>query len=197
MTYIVGLTGGIGSGKSTIANLFVDLGVPIVDADIVAREVVEKGSPLLAQIAEHFGKSILTEEGELNRAELRKKVFADENEKNWLNHLLHPAIRERMLAQLKNEMLNEDSEASMHLIELLTSIRSDELEKQLLDESEEYQICIKEEENSEAEVKRKLSSKEWKLVDRYVTAVNNRWLCCGDYLYQSGMKDILLLMENR
>ena len=81
MTYIVGLTGGIGSGKSTIANLFVKLGVPIVDADIVAREVVEKGSPLLAQIAEHFGTSILTEEGELNRAELRKKVFADENEK--------------------------------------------------------------------------------------------------------------------
>ena len=86
MTYIVGLTGGIGSGKSTIANLFVELGVPIVDADIVAREVVEKGSPLLAQIAEHFGKSILTEEGELNRSELRKKVFSDENEKNWLNH---------------------------------------------------------------------------------------------------------------
>jgi len=103
MTYIVGLTGGIGSGKSTIANLFVELGVPIVDADIVAREVVEKGSPLLAQIAEHFGKSILTEEGELNRAELRKKVFADENEKNWLNHLLHPAIRERMLAQLNSQ----------------------------------------------------------------------------------------------
>ena len=69
----------------------------------------------------------------------------------------------RMLAQLKNEMLNEDSGASTHLIELLTSIRSDELEKQLLDESEEYQNCIKEEENSEAEVKRKLSSKEWKL----------------------------------
>ena len=92
MTYIVGLTGGIGSGKSTIANLFVDLGVPIVDADIVAREVVEKGSPLLAQIAGHFGKSILTEEGELNRAELRKKVFADENEKNWLNHLLHRSL---------------------------------------------------------------------------------------------------------
>ena len=92
MTYIVGLTGGIGSGKSTIANLFVELGIPIVDADIVAREVVEKGSPLLAQIAEHFGKSILTEEGELNRAE-----------KNWLNHLLHPAIRERMLVQLNTQ----------------------------------------------------------------------------------------------
>ena len=103
MTYIVGLTGGIGSGKSTIANLFVELGVPIVDADIVAREVVEKGSPLLVQIAEHFGKSILTEEGELNRSELRKKLFSDENEKNWLNHLLHPAIRERMFAQLNSQ----------------------------------------------------------------------------------------------
>ena len=53
----------------------------------------------------------------------------------------------------------------------------------------------KEEANSEAEVKRKLSSKEWKLVDRYVTAVNNRWLCCGDYLYQAGMKDVLLFLE--
>ena len=69
-----------------------------------------------------------------------------------------------MLAQLKKEMLNEDSGASTHLIELLTSIRSDELEKQLLDESEEYQNCIKEEENSEEEVKRKLSSKEWKFL---------------------------------
>ena len=73
MTYIVGLTGGIGSGKSTIANLFVELGVPIVDADIVAREVVENGSPLLAQIAEHFGKSILTEEGEFKSGRATKK----------------------------------------------------------------------------------------------------------------------------
>lgn len=107
MTYIVGLTGGIGSGKSTIANLFVELGVPIVDADIVAREVVEKGSPLLAQIAEHFGKSILTEEGELNRAELRKKVFADENEKNWLNHLL-PLLIENKLTMLCDRILVVD-----------------------------------------------------------------------------------------
>ena len=104
MTYIVGLTGGIGSGKSTIANLFVELGIPIVDADIVAREVVEKGSPLLAQIAEHFGKSILTEEGELNRAELRKKMYLQmKMKKSWLNHLLHPAIRERMLVQLNTQ----------------------------------------------------------------------------------------------
>ena len=71
MPYIVGLTGGIGSGKSTIGSLFSALGVPVVDADIIARQVVEKGSPLLAELCSHFGTDILTEQGELNRAKLR------------------------------------------------------------------------------------------------------------------------------
>lgn len=100
MTYIVGLTGGIGSGKSTVANLFAELGVPLVDADIVAREVVSKGSPLLAQIAQHFGAQMLTEQGELNRAALRERVFQHEADKQWLNQLLHPAIRRAMQQQL-------------------------------------------------------------------------------------------------
>jgi dephospho-coA kinase len=100
MTYVVGLTGGIGSGKSTIAELFAELGVPIVDADLVARQVVEKGSPLLAEIAAHFGPEILLEDGALNRAALREKVFNHESEKQWLNQLLHPAIRHEMLQQL-------------------------------------------------------------------------------------------------
>ena len=100
MTYVVGLTGGIGSGKSTIAELFAELGVSIVDADLVARQVVEKGSPLLAEIAAHFGPEILLEDGALNRAALREKVFNHESEKQWLNQLLHPAIRHEMLQQL-------------------------------------------------------------------------------------------------
>lgn len=102
MSYIVGLTGGIGSGKSTIADYFTELNVPMIDADIVARQVVEKGSPLLAQIHARFGDHVLTEEGELNRAKLRHIVFADEHEKNWLNELLHPAIRAEMLRQLED-----------------------------------------------------------------------------------------------
>ena len=100
MTYVVGLTGGIGSGKSTIAELFAELGVPVIDADLVARQVVEKGSPLLAEIAAHFGPEILLEDGALNRAALREKVFNHESEKQWLNQLLHPAIRHEMLQQL-------------------------------------------------------------------------------------------------
>lgn len=100
MPYIIGLTGGIGSGKSTIADLFSELGVPTIDADVVARQVVEKGSPLLAQIADHFGSSILTDSGELNRPTLRERIFQSETEKNWLNNLLHPAIRREMLQQL-------------------------------------------------------------------------------------------------
>ena len=100
MTYVVGLTGGIGSGKSTIAELFAELGVPVIDADIVARQVVEKGSPLLTEIATHFGPEILLEDGALNRAALREKVFNHESEKQWLNQLLHPAIRPEMFQQL-------------------------------------------------------------------------------------------------
>ena len=74
--------GGIGSGKSTIAKLFSELGVPVIDADIVARQVVEKGSPLLQQIVAHFGAEMLLENGELNRGALREKVFHHETESN-------------------------------------------------------------------------------------------------------------------
>lgn len=100
MSYVVGLTGGIGSGKSTIADLFAQLGVTIVDADLVAREVVAKGSPLLQQIVNHFGATILTSTGELNRELLRQIIFEQPKEKEWLNNLLHPAIRQAMLQQL-------------------------------------------------------------------------------------------------
>jgi dephospho-CoA kinase len=99
--YIVGLTGGIGSGKTTVANLFHDLGVQSVDADLVAREVVMSGEPALAAIVEHFGAGILQHDGHLDRAVLRAKIFADEAEKQWLNQLLHPLIRQRLLQQLQ------------------------------------------------------------------------------------------------
>ena len=97
---IVGLTGGIGSGKSTVARLFAEQGIHWVDADDVAREVVEPGTPALEAIARHFGDQILLESGGLNRPELRALIFQDENERKWLEQLLHPLIREAMLEQL-------------------------------------------------------------------------------------------------
>jgi dephospho-CoA kinase len=89
----IGLTGGIACGKTTVANLFAALGVPIIDTDILAREVVAPGSPLLAQIAAHFGASVLAADGSLDRRELRSRVFADAAERQWLEQLTHPAIR--------------------------------------------------------------------------------------------------------
>ena len=98
--YIVGLTGGIGCGKTTVSNLFHAFGVPVIDADIVARQVVAPGSPCLSTITEHFGPDILLENGELNRSLLRQKVFSNTEDKTWLDNLLHPAIRQRILTEL-------------------------------------------------------------------------------------------------
>ena len=90
--YVVGLTGGVGSGKSTVAAHFAKLGIQIINADVLAREVVAVGSHALGEIAEHFGSNILTNDGELNRAKLRQLVFDNEEERLWLERLLHPLI---------------------------------------------------------------------------------------------------------
>lgn len=97
---VIGLTGGIGSGKSTVARQFGSLGVHWVDADDVAREVVEPGMPALTVIADHFGKDILTEDGALDRARLRQIVFEQPEQRAWLESLLHPIIREELTRQL-------------------------------------------------------------------------------------------------
>jgi dephospho-CoA kinase len=97
--FIVGLTGGIGSGKSTIARHFIDLGVSCIDADLTAREVVQPGEPALVAIKEHFSHTVLLADGTLDRSKLREIVFADQTARQWLNDLLHPLIRQRMLQQ--------------------------------------------------------------------------------------------------
>ena len=97
--YVVAITGGIGSGKTTIANQFAALGIEVVDADLIAREVVAPGTPALAAITSHFGPEILTEQGLLDRRVLRERIFSDQAAKSWLNALLHPIIRSEMLRQ--------------------------------------------------------------------------------------------------
>lgn len=100
MNLIIGITGGIGSGKSAVTDRFAQLGITVVDADLAARVVVEPGRPALQAIAEHFGADILQADGSLDRAALRRIVFADPAQRQWLEQLTHPLIGEEIRAQL-------------------------------------------------------------------------------------------------
>ena len=95
MSYIVALTGGIGSGKSTVAESFARHGVSIVDADVIARQVVAPGEPALNELSQRFGESIISADGSLNRPALRERIFSNPDEKEWVNKLLHPIIHAR------------------------------------------------------------------------------------------------------
>ncbi|MDP6968140.1 MAG: dephospho-CoA kinase [Gammaproteobacteria bacterium] len=100
MTLIVGLTGGIGSGKTQVADILAGLGVGVVDADVVAREVVAPDTHALGSIAQHFGSHLLDQKGYLRRSELRQIIFSDKQAKAWLESLLHPLIQARIKLQL-------------------------------------------------------------------------------------------------
>jgi len=90
--YIVGLTGGIGCGKSTVAAVFKSLGIQSVDADYASRAVVQPGMPALKDISDRFGRDIILSNGQLDRAKLRQIIFQKVTEKTWLENLLHPLI---------------------------------------------------------------------------------------------------------
>ena len=97
---LVGLTGGIGSGKSAAADRFAEWDIDVVDADLASRAVVEPGMPALQKITEHFGEQLLQADGSLDRAELRKIVFANVEERKWLQGLLHPLISQYLQVQI-------------------------------------------------------------------------------------------------
>lgn len=134
----VGLTGGIASGKSTVAKLFEALGVPVIDTDVLAREVVAPGQPVLRQIAERFGAGVLATDGSLNRAALRARVFANPVERTALEQLTHPAIR--VLVEQRSAAAG--GEYQLHVIPLLveTDGRSRVDRVLVVDCSEELQI---------------------------------------------------------
>lgn len=115
--FILGLTGGIGSGKTAVSDRFQEKGISVVDADICSRIVVEKGRPALDKIAEHFGSEILTHDAELDRAALRSRIFSHVEEKKWLEALLHPLIAEEVFHQLNTATSDYVILASPLLIE--------------------------------------------------------------------------------
>ncbi len=99
---VIGLTGGIGSGKTAVSDRFAARGIVVVDADLASRVVVEPGRPALDAIAEHFGSDVITADGSLDRAALRQRVFEDPAERRWLEALLHPLIAEEIRAGIAN-----------------------------------------------------------------------------------------------
>ncbi|HLR11250.1 MAG TPA: dephospho-CoA kinase [Sporosarcina sp.] len=96
---IIGLTGSIASGKSTVSNILLEKGYPIVDADRIARQVVEPGTAVIQQIEEAFGRDVIHEDGTLNRERLGTLIFDEEEKRKRLNNIIHPAIRAEMLRQ--------------------------------------------------------------------------------------------------
>ena len=100
--WILGLTGGIGAGKTAVSNALADKGICIVDADVIARDVVAPNSDGLQAIIDKFGRDMLQSDGMLNRAALRELIFSNETHTSWLNNLFHPMIRETILSQLSS-----------------------------------------------------------------------------------------------
>ena len=101
MALVIGVTGGIGSGKTTVTNMFEPLGIEVVDTDLIAREVVQPQQPCLAAITQRYGPQILLADGNLNRKKLRDIVFADNSERLWLESVTHPAIRQLTVQRLR------------------------------------------------------------------------------------------------
>jgi dephospho-CoA kinase len=134
----VALTGGIASGKSTVADLFAALGVPVIDTDVIARQVVEPGQPALAKIAATFGPDVLDAEGRLDRRRMRERIFSDPDAKRRLEAILHPAIR----AEMERQSMAAQGPYQVLVIPLLTEGgRRDHVDRVLLvDVPEELQV---------------------------------------------------------
>jgi dephospho-CoA kinase len=135
---LIGLTGGIASGKSAVAEIFAQLGAPVLDTDQIARDVVEPGTPTLARLVAEFGPEILDANGRLDRARMRARVFADPEQRKRLEAITHPAIREELAARAQRAQ----GPYQIHVIPLLVeSGRADLYDRVLLvDTSEEAQL---------------------------------------------------------
>ncbi|MFE8696974.1 dephospho-CoA kinase [Cytobacillus sp. FJAT-53684] len=118
MSIIVGLTGGIASGKSTVSSILIEKGITVIDADLEARLAVEKGEEAYNEIVSHFGEQILLEDGSINREKLGSVIFHNQDQRLKLNSIVHPAVRKRMLMK-KEEAIDKGEELVIMDIPLL------------------------------------------------------------------------------
>ena len=181
----IGLTGGLGSGKSTVANYFVGLKVPVIDADKIAHELTQLDRKAFKEIVEHFGKEILTNQGLLNRSKLRSLVFQSSKERLWLENLLHPLI----IAKMQESLRNLKIPYSILVIPLLTEFSQsiNFLDRILvIDTPESLQI-------QRARVRDKLSQQQIELIMRSQSRREERLAMADDVLTND--QDLTALRE--
>lgn len=177
MVLKIGLTGGIGSGKSTACEIFSELGVPIIDADIVARKVVQAGMPALQLIKEEFGEDIITKDGLLDRKKVRDQIFTNEIDRKKLENILHPVIYERIV----HETENIDSSYCIISIPLLLETEALEIIDRVLiiDVSEKLQL-------SRASVRDNASLNDIERIIRTQISRDNRLAAADDIINNEG-----------
>ena len=161
MALVIGLTGSIGTGKSTIANKFRELNIPVIDADVIAREVVEPDTETYRKIVETFGEEILHDDRTLNRKALGSIVFSDEHKRKQLNAIIHPAIRKEMLRQRDN-WIEKGKECIVLDIPLLYESKLthfvDKVIVVYVDEDVQLQRIVERDQSSKEEAKRRIAA---------------------------------------
>ena len=198
MALIVGITGGIGSGKSAVTERFEQLGITVVDADLAARVIVEAGKPALSEIAAHFGQDILQADGTLDRAALRQRVFADDNERRWLEQLTHPLIGQEIVDQIAAATSPYTILSSPLLLETSQKALVDCVVVVDVPEETQLQRTMQRDANAKAQVKRIMAAqmrREDRLELADIVIDNSRSLEELDSLVEELHKEFLLRAE--
>ena len=199
MGLIVGITGGIGSGKSAVTERFQQHGITVVDADLAARVVVEPGRPALAAIAEHFGEEVIQTDGRLDRAALRQRVFADEAQRHWLEQLTHPLIGQEILDQLNATTSPYTILSSPLLLETSQKELTDCVVVVDVPESVQLQRTMQRDNNDEDQVRRIMAAqmgREDRLDRADIVIDNSRSLAELDEIVEELHKEFLLRAES-
>lgn len=198
MSFIVGITGGIGSGKSAVTLRFEQLGITVVDADLASRVIVAPGGSALTAIAEHFGDEILLSDGSLDRAALRQRVFADESQRRWLEQLTHPLIGEEIRKQLARTSSAYCILSSPLLLETSQKQMADCVVVVDVPEAVQLQRTVARDSNSEEQVRRIMAAqmgREQRLEQADIVIDNSKSLAELDEIVAELHKEFLLRAE--
>ena len=199
MALVVGITGGIGSGKSAVTSRFEEHGITVVDADLAARVIVEPGREALQAIAEHFGAGVIQADGSLDRAALRRIVFADPAERQWLERLTHPLIGREIQQQLAASTSPYTILSSPLLLETSQRKLADCLVVVDVPEAVQLQRTMTRDDNDEAQVRRIMAAqmpRKQRLEQADIVIDNSRSLAALDEVVAELHGEFLQRAEN-